>query len=100
MAKIIANEMELFRRDIRETQQKIEALQDTYKNMFEEIMALTGMWEGTAHNVYIARFQTDSENMEQVLKNLKAYKKSMDEAYRKFQICEQQVEETIRRVQV
>ncbi len=100
MAKVIANELERFRRDIKEAQQKIQELQDTYNTMFDEITALTGMWEGEAHDVYMEQFHTDSENMKLVLNNLKAYKKSMDEAYRKFRICEQQVEDTIRRVQV
>lgn len=100
MAKIIANELERFRRDIQDAQQRIMMMEQTFKNMFDEINALTGMWEGIAHETYISQFQADVQNMEQVFNNLKTYKESLDEAHAKFSICEQQVEDVVSRVQV
>lgn len=100
MAKVISNDLERFRQDIRDVEQKILSLQETNNRMNEEIQSLTGMWEGSAHDTYMAQFEADSENMRLVLKNLHAYKKSIEEAYAKFQTCEQQVGEVIRKVQV
>lgn len=100
MAKAIANELERFRQDIRDIEQKIQSMQKISKNMFEEVHALTGMWEGSAHDTYLTQFQTDSENIDLVLQNLEEYKKSMEEAFRKFRTCEQQVAETINRVRI
>lgn len=100
MANIIANELERFRRDIQEVQKKIATMEQAYRNMFEEIYSLSGMWEGGAHDTYMAQFQTDTQNMEQVFKNLKAFQESLNEAYVKFGQCEQSVEEVVRRVQV
>lgn len=100
MAQVIANELERFRQDIRSVEQKIQTLETTYHNMFDEIHSLTGMWEGGAHDAYIAQFESDSENMRLTIKNLKEFKKSMDEAYRSFQTCEHQVEEVVRQVRI
>ena len=43
MAQVIANELERFRQDIRSVEQKIQTLETTYHNMFDEIHSLTGM---------------------------------------------------------
>lgn len=100
MAKVIENDLERFLQDIREAEQKIRSLQEMHRKLFEEITALTGLWEGGAHDVYMAQFHTDSENMKLVLKNLQAFKKSLDEAYGKFRTCEQQVEDAVSRVKI
>ena len=100
MAKVIANELERFRQDIRDIEQKIHSMEETGRSMFEEVQALTGMWEGSAHDTYLTQFQVDSENIKLAIQNLKEYKKSMEEAYRKYQTCERQVAETIKQVRI
>ena len=100
MANVIANNMDRFRQDFRYLEHKISSLQELHRKVFEEINALTGMWEGAAHDIYLAQFLKDSENMKLVLENLLAYQNSLEEAYQKFQTCEQQVNDVVNRVQI
>ena len=74
MAKVIANELERFRQDIRDIDRKIHSMEETGRSMFEEVQALTGMWEGSAHDTYLTQFQADSENIKLAIQNLKEYK--------------------------
>ena len=59
MANVIANNMDRFRQDFRYLEHKISSLQELHRKVFEEINALTGMWEGAAHDIYLAQFQKE-----------------------------------------
>lgn len=100
MSSIIANELDRFRHDISSIELDIANLEGIYNGLCNSVQSLNGMWEGGAHEMYQAQFINDDESMKLVFKNLYAFKKELDQAYRKFQTCEQNVENTIRSVEL
>ena len=88
MAKVIANELERFRRDIKEAQQKIQELQDTYNTMFDEITALTGMWEGEARTTFHNAFVQDANQMVAFYNAVSKYVETLINTASKYQEAE------------
>ena len=100
MSKVMANKLDAFRRDINQMEQGIRELEQLSKKVFDETDALTAMWSGPAHDVYMAQFANDRDNMNNLLNALNVHHKEMQEAYRKYASCEQQVREVVDSIQV
>lgn len=98
--KRIANNLEALQRDISTCRTLQNQLRDTFKRSFEEVDALTGMWEGSAHDVFLQQFQTDAENMQKLLDFLEKYLEDLEGARQKYARCESDVSERIRAVNV
>lgn len=98
--KRIANELEVFQRDIRTCRFLQTKLKNTYQGVFDEINALSAAWSGGAHDVLHEEFQNDAENMKQLLEFLEKFLQELENAKDKYQQCESNVSETIRAIKV
>lgn len=97
---IIANQLEVFDKDIQSCRAIQAQLTSTFEKTFEEINALTAMWSGSAHDAFLQQFQNDSENMKQLLDFIDKYLVGLEDAKKKYQQCESQVDEAIRSINV
>ena len=99
MAQIrIANNLEALQSDISTCRAVQTQLGNTFKRSIEEVNALTGMWEGSAHDVFLQQFQTDAENMQKLLDFVDSYLEDLERARQKYAGCESDVSERIRTI--
>ena len=96
--KRIANNLEALQSDISTCRAVQTQLGNTFKRSIEEVNALTGMWEGSAHDVFLQQFRTDAENMQKLLDFVDSYLKDLEDARQRYARCESDVSERIRTI--
>ncbi len=92
---IIANDLDQFRTDIDRFEESVEKMEQLRVSLFNELTALNGMWEGTAHDMLMARFMDDNNFTEEFIAFLKSVGTNYNEAYYEYARCEAQVADVI-----
>lgn len=96
----MANELDRFGKDIDEFNQAYHIIENTYKNMFDQIKSLDSMWEGQTHDAFMTQFGLDAENMEEIIKYIADLSKDLEFAHREYTNCENQVSEIINSMRI
>lgn len=100
MAAEIANQMERFGRDIQEYSSLVDTVKSKTSSLFDHVNALSSTWEGTAHDVFMAQFSKDVENMNTVIKNLQTIGSDLENARNEYNRCESNVQDIISAIQI
>ena len=95
MGQLIANNLQKMQSDMDSFSQETERLKKEFAGMTSEITALTGMWKGPAHEEFVKQFAVDQENMQRLFGTLKDFWKLLQDAKKKYTVCEQEVAEEI-----
>ena len=96
----IANQLEKLQKDIGLCRSIQEQVKKNFQKTFEEINALTSMWGGSAHDVFIEQFADDAENMKQLMEYVDQYLQGLEDAGLKYQRCESEVSEKIKAIDI
>ena len=92
---IIANDLTRFRTDIDRFEEAVERMEQLRESLFNELTALNGMWEGSAHDMLMSRFSADNKFTEEYIAFLKNLNLDYNEAHSEYTKCEAQVAEVI-----
>lgn len=77
--------------DINDIKEALNEAMNQADNMFNEIMQLSMMWEGSAHDAFTAQFNIDYENMENLFKTISELIDCMGYAKKEYNSCESTV---------
>lgn len=70
------------------------------QKMYQALEELDGMWQGKAHDTFVAQYQKDNEAMEQLLKELQEVCENIGKARQEYDNCEESVRELISAVEI
>ncbi|MBR0091356.1 MAG: hypothetical protein IJP92_06635 [Lachnospiraceae bacterium] len=96
----LANELELFKRDIGVIAEINTRITGYYKRLFTEILELNTMWEGPAHSAYEQSFINDSLIVEDALRFLELFYRDMEMVSRESAKCEAGVADVIAAIKI
>ena len=95
--EVDTSELERDRQMIRSELNKIRA---GIGRLQEEMADLGAMWEGPAHDAFMAQANADYETMRQFGDEIEAYTEAMDYARTEYEQCEAQVERTVATIRI
>ncbi len=98
--KRVAYQLDVLQKDI-DTFRSIQTrMNETVKNTYDEVNALTAMWEGGAHDVFQEQFKVDYENTQKLLRFLNQFLLELEDAKVKYARCESDVNHLIQSLKI
>lgn len=86
--------------DINEMQNALDKVKKRTERMFNEIMALEGMWEGQAHEAFERQFLIDVQNMQNLCSTINDLIGCMQYADKEYISCENSVHSIINSIKI
>lgn len=86
--------------DINSMKDALKIVEEKSKNMQASIQELSGMWEGPAHNAFLAQFNTDCASLEELDSAIKELISCMEYADKEYVSCEQSVSSLIASIRI
>ncbi len=78
----------------------ISDIADEKSRMMGAIEALSGMWAGEAHDIFVAQVGTDNAEMESLIQDLRGIADKFDQARAAYEDCESKAMETIAAISI
>jgi len=79
---------------------RIHNVSNNLTKMYSSVQRLNTMWKGQSNQAFNAQFQADYNIMQEMLKGLRDYKNTVEEAKKKYVTCENSVQDLIRNIRV
>lgn len=70
------------------------------ERMYQALEALNGMWDGPAHDAFTVQYQSDNQEMQQLIKELQTVAENISKARAEYDTCEQNVKSEIAAIQI
>ncbi|MCR4596567.1 MAG: WXG100 family type VII secretion target [Lachnospiraceae bacterium] len=100
MAERMANDLTVFDGDINDYGNHYQSLVGHFGDMVDHMNALNNMWEGEAHDEFLATFETDRTKTQEMIDD---FKKVMDElrfAHTEYTECENSIANMIEQMPI
>ena len=91
MAMRMANELERFDGDIGEYNNYYNNLVNHFNDMVNHMNALNAMWEGEAHDEFLATFEADRQKTQAIIDDFKKIMEELRFAHTEYSNCENSV---------
>ena len=95
MADYIEIDTAALERDRQTIQSELDRVRTGINQLKDKMVNLGSMWEGPAHNAFMAQFNADYEFIQEFENEIEKYIGTMEYAQREYQKCESQVQQTI-----
>lgn len=100
MADYIEIDTLALNRDKQTIQSELDRVQTEINQLKERMVSLGTMWEGPAHNAFMAQFNTDYEFIQEFGNEIGTYIETMGYAQREYQKCESTVSQVIDSIRI
>lgn len=100
MADYIEVDTEALNRDRQTIQSELQRVRTEIGRLNEEMAGLSAMWEGPAHEAFLAQFNADYEFFLQFGNEIESYIGMMEYAQNEYQRCEASVDQAVAAVRV
>lgn len=100
MADYIEIDTLALNRDRQTIQSELDRVRTEISQLQEKMANLGAMWEGPAHNVFMAQFNTDYEFVQEFGNEIGTYIETMEYAQKEYEKCENAVEQAIASIRV
>lgn len=100
MADYIEVDTAALNRDRQAIQSELGRVRTEIGHLREEMASLSVMWEGPAHEVFMAQFNTDYEFIQEFGNEIETYIGTMEYAQSEYEKCEASVEQAIASIRV
>lgn len=87
-------------RDRKTIQSELQKAKKEIGHLEEEMTVLSSMWNGPAHDMFMAQFRADYEFMEQFEKDIAFYTETMQYALNEYRKCEESVEQAVAAIKI
>jgi len=87
-------------RDINEMRNSLNQVKRRTDSMFQEINALNGMWEGSAHEAFARQFSADYQVMQELQKEVGKLIECMQYADKEYLSCESSINTIINSIRI
>lgn len=87
----MANELERFDGDIGEYNLFYNNLVNHFNDMVNHMNALNGMWDGEAHDQFLATFEEDRQKVQAMIDDFKTIMEELRFAHTEYSNCENSV---------
>lgn len=85
-------------RTIEDMAAELDKIGGVGKELFNAVAALDGMWEGAAHDTFVAQYQADQEVLSQMTRTIADIIDGLRDARKTYQECEQSVKTKIDKI--
>jgi len=99
-AQEITVDMTQLASDIGILQETVAALRSQMQEMFDNIVELDAMWEGSANAAFNVQFRSDYENMESMCKTFDSIIECLEYANKEYNSCENAVYDIVAAVSI
>lgn len=100
MSSLLKIETPLLQRDIKTIEEQISAVRSSISQMRSAEQQLEAMWEGAAKNAFRQQFESDCQEMENILKLLESYKAALLDANKEYLMSSDNVSSIIKSISV
>lgn len=100
MADYIEVDTAALNRDRQTIQSELGKVRNEIGRLRDEMAGLSAMWEGPAHDTFMAQFNADYEFIQQFGNEIETYIETMEYAQNEYQKCEASVEQAIASIRV
>lgn len=87
-------------RDRQTIQSELDRVRTEISRLKEAMVNLGTMWEGPAHDAFMAQFNTDYEFVQEFGNEIGTYIETMEYAQREYQKCESEVNQAIASIRI
>lgn len=87
-------------RDRQTIQSELDRVRSEISRLKDEMANLGAMWEGPAHDAFMAQFNTDYEFVQEFGNEIGTYVETMEYAQTEYQKCEAAVNQTIASIRI
>lgn len=81
-------------------QETLNQISQNREKMYQALESLNGMWQGSAHDAFIAQYQSDNQEMQQLIRELQRVAENISKARAEYDTCEQNVKSEIAAIQI
>lgn len=81
-------------------QETLNQISQNREKMYQALESLNGMWQGSAHDAFTAQYQSDNQEMQQLIKELQRVAENISKARVEYDTCEQNVKSEIAAIQI
>lgn len=78
----------------------MEQVRTEISHLKEKMANLSTMWEGPAHDTFMAQFNTDYEFIQDFVNEIGTYIETMEYAQREYEKCENAVQDAIASIRI
>ena len=100
MADYIEVDTAALDRDRQTIQSELDRVRSEIGRLRDEMASLSSMWEGPAHDTFMAQFNADYEFVQQFGNEIGTYIETMEYAQSEYQKCEASVEQAVASIRV
>lgn len=100
MADYIEIDTAALERDRQTIQSELDRVRSEINQLQEKMVNLAAMWEGPAHDTFMAQFNTDYEFVQIFCNEIGTYVETMEYAQREYQKCENSVRQAIASIRI
>lgn len=100
MADYIEIDTSALNRDKQTIQSELERVRAGISQLREEMADLGAMWEGPAHDTFMAQFNTDYEFIRDFENEIGTYIETMEYAQSEYEKCEASVQDAIASIRI
>ena len=100
MADYIEVDISTLDQDVRGLAETLEKVRKDMNDMFGTIKELNSMWEGPAHETFMAQFEGDSQVFEALCNTVEGIIDSMNNAKDAYRKCEANVRDEIEKIKI
>lgn len=100
MADYIEVDTQALNRDRQTIQSELDKVRTEISQLKEKMANLGTMWEGPAHDAFMAQFNADYEFIQGFGNELGTYIETMEYAQREYEKCENAVEQAIASIRI
>ena len=100
MADYIEIDASQLERDRQTIQSELDRIKTGIDQLRERMVNLGAMWEGPAHDVFMAQFQADYEYIQEFNSEIARYIETMEYARQEYEKCEIEVQQAIASVRI
>lgn len=100
MADYIEVDTTALNRDKQTIQSELDRVRNEIGRLKDEMAGLSAMWEGPAHEAFMAQFNADYEFIQRFGNEIESYIETMEFALTEYQKCENVVEQAIESIRI
>lgn len=100
MADYIEIDTAALARDRQTVQSELDRLRTGIDQLKEKMVNLGTMWEGPAHNAFMAQFNADYEFIQDFNNELEKYAETMEYARQEYEKCESRVQQAVASIRI
>ena len=100
MADYIEVDISALDQDVRDLTETLEKVRKDMNDMFDTMKKLDTMWEGPAHEAFMAQFDGDRQVFEELCNTVEGIIGSMEDAKNAYRKCEENVSSEIDKINI